>query len=119
MSQFFKPDELRCRCDRPDCDAVPMQFETMMIMDGVRREYGKPMHVNSAERCPYWNEKEGGSDTSDHLRGDALDIRVKNSTDRGVIMMIAIRHGFTAIGIPGGKFIHLGRRPGPLVVFGY
>jgi uncharacterized protein YcbK (DUF882 family) len=119
MSQFFKPEELACHCGRKDCDAVPIDMAALMALDGVRREYGKPMRISSATRCSVQNDKVGGSPNSDHLRGEAFDVLVKDAAERARIMVLALKHGFNSVGVPKAGFLHIGRRAGPLVVFGY
>lgn len=119
MSQFFKPEELRCGCGRPDCDAVPVDMAALMALDGLRREYGKPMRISSATRCQQHNDKVGGSPTSDHLRGEGFDILVKDAAERARIIVLALKHNFNAVGVPKAGFVHIGKRAGPLVIFGY
>lgn len=46
------------------------------ILDPLRKEYGKPIIVNSGYRCPALNEAVGGSKTSHHMLGLAADITV-------------------------------------------
>lgn len=44
------------------------------VLDPLREEYGKPIIVNSGYRCPALNKAVGGSPTSDHMTGCAVDI---------------------------------------------
>jgi uncharacterized protein YcbK (DUF882 family) len=44
------------------------------ILDPLRENYGKAIHVNSGYRCPALNEAVGGSKTSQHMKGMAADI---------------------------------------------
>lgn len=39
-----------------------------------RKWYGKPIKVNSFYRCTLLNEKVGGSATSQHVKGEAIDM---------------------------------------------
>ena len=120
MQRYFKPQEFRCRCDRGEkCDATQMDIETVMKLEGLRRELGEAMVITSADRCPYWNDKVGGSSTSYHLRGRAVDVQVKNGQHAGRILLLAVKHGFTGIGVSAGGFLHLDTREFPLTVFGY
>lgn len=116
--QFFKMEDFDCKCDRKDCDAVPMDMVTVMKLEGLRREFGEKMFVNSGTRCRYWNEKKNGSENSQHLLGKAVDIRCPNGGYLARLVMMAIRHGFTGIGVAKG-FVHLDTRPGEVVMFGY
>ena len=44
------------------------------VLDPLRREWGKPILVNSGYRCPALNKAVGGVASSQHLRGEAADI---------------------------------------------
>lgn len=44
------------------------------VLDPLREQYGKPIHVNSGFRCDALNKKVGGAATSQHVRGQAADI---------------------------------------------
>lgn len=119
MSVYFSDAELKCKCDRGDkCDAKPVDIETRMKAEGVRRELGEAMIVNSASRCHYWNEKVGGSQNSFHLKGMAIDVKTKNAAHAARIIMLAIKHGFKGIGV-AKSFVHLDTRDGELQIFGY
>ena len=45
-----------------------------LFLDGVRKQFGKPIRVNCAVRSPAVNSKVGGVSTSAHLKGMAADI---------------------------------------------
>lgn len=107
-SEFFQPLELKCRCQRPECDALPSVVpELLRRADDCRRRYGAPMIVTSGLRCPWWNERQGGKPDSEHLTGEALDIRCTTSVNRYALIDAAIMAGFRRIGL-AGNFIHLG-----------
>lgn len=44
------------------------------VLDPLREWYGKPLIVSSGFRCPALNEAVRGSDTSQHMSGQAADI---------------------------------------------
>lgn len=44
------------------------------VLDPLRTWYGKPIRVNSGFRCPALNKAVGGSNTSQHVAGQAADI---------------------------------------------
>ncbi len=117
---FFTDSELACRCGRPECDAVRMDMDTVFKLEGLRREFGQPMHVNSARRCEFWNRHPDvkGAKDSQHLYGRAIDIRVPNAVYAMRLFELARKHGFTGIGV-GKTFLHLDTRDGTPVLFGY
>lgn len=45
------------------------------VLDPLREAYGKPIVVTSGYRCPALNRAVGGSRTSQHLYGQAADIK--------------------------------------------
>ena len=61
--------------------------------------------INSGCRCEKHNEHVGGSKTSSHLLGLAVDIPVTSSRARFKTIKALIDAGFTRIGI-GASFIH-------------
>ena len=55
------------------------QLEAMKLVaeqcfEPLRRWYGKPLKINSFFRCTLLNEKVGGATTSQHSKGEAIDI---------------------------------------------
>ena len=53
-------------------DAVKALVET--VLQPLRDNWGKPLHINSGYRCPELNKAVGGSTTSAHRYGYAADI---------------------------------------------
>ena len=45
------------------------------VLDPLREAYGKPIIVSSGYRCPKLNAAVGGSASSQHVKGEAADIR--------------------------------------------
>jgi len=45
------------------------------VLDPLREAYGKPIIVTSGYRCPKLNAAVGGSASSQHVQGEAADIR--------------------------------------------
>lgn len=51
------------------------------LLQPVRNEWGKPMHINSGYRSAALNDIVGGALNSFHCRGLAADIRITTSTE--------------------------------------
>lgn len=49
--------------------------ELMEFLDGLRKEWGSPIRITSGYRCPQLNKKVGGSATSAHMIGYAVDMQ--------------------------------------------
>lgn len=50
------------------------------ILDPLREAYGKPIIVDSGYRCPQLNAAVGGAASSQHVKGEAADIRTLTDT---------------------------------------
>lgn len=55
-------------------DAIRLKTLIEKVLDPLREAYGKPIIVTSGYRCPALNKAVGGSPTSDHMKGCAVDI---------------------------------------------
>lgn len=81
--KWFKEKELCCKC----CGQLPPfareNIEALVenVLDPLRERYGKPIVVNSGYRCPKHNKEVGGVANSQHLRGEAADIRPADPND--------------------------------------
>lgn len=47
------------------------------VLEPLRVKYGEPFVINSGYRCPELNKEVGGVVTSQHTKGQACDVRVK------------------------------------------
>lgn len=54
------------------------------ILDILRNQVGKPVHINSGYRTPARNKAVGGAKYSYHMRGMAADIRVDGMTAKEI-----------------------------------
>ena len=50
------------------------------VLDPLREAYGKPIIVTSGFRCKALNKAVGGASNSQHLTGEAADIRTQSDT---------------------------------------
>ena len=81
--KWFKEMELSCKC----CGLLPPfareNIEALVedVLDPLRERYGKPIVVNSGYRCAKHNKEVGGVANSQHLRGEAADIRPADPKD--------------------------------------
>lgn len=58
-----------------------LQYGVDMVLDPLRRLYGKPIIITSGYRCPLLNQAVGGVKTSWHQRGCAADIHIESEQD--------------------------------------
>lgn len=91
---------------------------TLSVLQPLRDIYGKPMEINSGYRCPRLNAEVGGVPTSQHVKGEAADIKTGNQTESYRLARLAKTHPgiFREIDqlIVYETFIHIShRRIGP------
>jgi uncharacterized protein YcbK (DUF882 family) len=78
------------------------------LAESLRDRLGRPILVTSGYRCQRHNREVGGSPTSRHMAGRALDMAAAES-EQGEIAAHAKAVGFTEIISGGGKgYAHLG-----------
>lgn len=90
IKHFDKKELIRCYRDEGRCKEcklaqavvrLPYGIEDSVmalvedVLEPVRVRLGKPIVVNSGFRCPLHNRTVGGATGSQHMRGEAADIR--------------------------------------------
>ena len=76
--KWFKLDEFKCRCCESNGTLQAVSNTKALVenvLDPARERYGGPVTVNSGYRCVKHNREVGGVAVSQHLRGEAADIR--------------------------------------------
>ena len=58
-----------------DVKVIENLNNTITRMEDIRTRFGKPIYINSGYRCPELNQKVGGKPNSQHLKGEAADLR--------------------------------------------
>lgn len=88
--RYFTPEEFRCKCGGRYCSGYPaqMQEKTLRVADAVREHFGLPVQVVSGLRCGEWNRIQGGVENSQHLYGEAADIRISGVTARQLLAFL-------------------------------
>ena len=63
------------------CNVIPssevrnaIEALVLNVLQPLRDNWGKPLHINSGYRCPELNRAVGGKPTSQHLKGEAADV---------------------------------------------
>ena len=82
------------------------------VLDPLRELYGRPIRVTSGYRCPKLNRLVGGSPNSQHMRGEAADIRpvIGNEADLPELARILIANGKFDQLILYPTFIHVSHK---------
>ena len=75
---YFKRNEMRCKCGNRYCNGFPAEPQQLLmeLADRARKHFGAPAHVVSGLRCSRWNQIQGGVANSQHMYGEAMDIRI-------------------------------------------
>ena len=78
----FKREEMRCKCGGRYCNGFPAEPQQLLmeLADRAREYFGRPAHVVSGLRCSRWNAIQGGVANSQHMYGEAMDIRIGGVT---------------------------------------
>lgn len=66
-----------------------MKYCCEKILEPVRAHFGKPVTINSSYRCPALNVAVGGSKTSQHVNGQAIDFEIMGISNKVVADWIA------------------------------
>lgn len=101
--EFFSWDEVTrtSRGPNPMPDDAKLRFEVLHdeILDPLRRHLKRPVNISSGFRSPAVNKAVGGSKTSRHLTGEAVDIKVNGVSPEAVAATIV------ALGLPYDQVI--------------
>lgn len=75
LSTHFKRSEFACKCG---CGFSDINQHLIDVLEDVRGHFNAPVIINSGCRCERHNRAVGGKPHSQHVLGNAADIRVKN-----------------------------------------
>jgi len=105
----FPPHEMQCR----HCGAVKVRKSAMDRLTLLRSHAGDlPMHVNSAYRCPAYNQQISSTGpTGPHTLGGSFDLQVHRGR-AWTVMRAAMNVGFSGIGVAQkgatrSRFLHV------------
>ena len=102
ISKNFNLKEFDCKCG---CNTVKVDSELVGRLQELREKIGKPIIITSGYRCPTHNKRVDGSQTSQHMRGKAVDIKVSGMTAKE-LAKLGEQLGFDGIGTYS-NFVHL------------
>lgn len=112
LSKNFNSSEFMCK-GASCCSTGLIDKKLVDILQKIRDHFGQPVTINSAYRCAEHNKKVGGSSGSYHTKGQAADIKVKN-TAPAAVAKYAESIGVLGIGLyetdADGYFVHIDTR---------
>ena len=91
--KYFRKEEFECRC----CGGLPAEAKANIealvenVLDPARERLGMPIIVNSGYRCPKHNAEVGGVPNSQHMRGEAADLRIDGNPE--VLARVIVENG--------------------------
>ena len=93
--RYFTRAEFKCKCGGQYCDGYPaeMQESGVKIADAAREHFGKPAYVISGLRCKQWNSHEGGVANSQHMYGEAIDLRIDDVSAEELRQFVSAQPG--------------------------
>lgn len=97
MARCFRENGARCReCPlKQPADKLPAGCEENLgalvenVLEPARAAYGKPIYVNSGNRCSIHNAAVGGASSSQHMRGEAADLRIDGKPEMLARIIVA------------------------------
>ncbi|GAH37806.1 unnamed protein product [marine sediment metagenome] len=99
----FDVEEMKCKCG---CGLIIVSRALLRKLAAARIIFDGPIRITSWCRCEDHNKAEGGSSTSSHLYGEAVDLECNNSYRRFILLNALLKAGFTRIGL-NVDYIHV------------
>lgn len=110
LTKNFSIKEFACGCG---CGLSDINNYLVTLLQKARDIHPTPIRITSGIRCPQHNRNVGGSESSSHLAGLAVDIACPNSRTRYTLLKALVEH-FERIGI-ADNFIHVDIDPAKVV----
>ena len=99
INEYFKYSEFDCKCGKCERPKGVPSDELIEILTTIRKHYNQPVIINSGYRCEAHNKKVGGSPNSQHFKGSAVDITVKNTPTESVWEYVLRKWGDKPLGL--------------------
>lgn len=97
LSKNFTSLEFDCH-GNGCCSSTKVDSKLVDYLQQIRNYFGKAVSINSGYRCPKHNANVGGASRSNHMDGEAADIRVEGKTPIE-IARVAEKLGILGIGV--------------------
>lgn len=104
MSAFKAYNAVDFKCKR--CLRNEIDHAIVSMCNKIFEITGRYYKINSGYRCSVHNKAVGGSNTSSHLKGWAVDLETENSVTRFLLLKALFQLNITRIGIYP-TFIHI------------
>ncbi len=107
----FRREEFRCTCAGRGCGGFPAEPSEQLVRnaEAARKHFGSPADVSSGVRCPLRNsELPGSAANSLHLRGRAMDFRVRGVDSGALLAFVRTLPGVDEAYAIDEHFVHMG-----------
>ena len=101
--------KLLCTCGHPDCDKRSVKQWVLDRVQLVRDDANRPLTITSGGRCPHHEDELHRSKPADHQNCVCVDVFYATVKERNELMVLAGRHGATAVAA-GKNFVHMAWR---------
>lgn len=111
--RYFNREEFRCTCGGRGCNGFPAKPVERLIRnaEAARIHFGAIADVSSGVRCVLRNsELPGSAANSLHLRGKAMDFRVRGVSARDLCAYVKTLPDVDEAYAIDGQFVHMGVR---------
>lgn len=95
ISEHFSRHELACKCG---CGFDGFNPDLLPVLEDVRQHFSASVVIDCACRCPAHNKAVGGGSHSQHLLGNAADIKVTGVSPDVVATFLEHAHPDGGIG---------------------
>lgn len=110
ISEHFSRDEFACQCL---CGFDSVDVELLNVLEELRNHFGKPIRITSGNRCRTHNNEIGGAISSQHTKGLAADIQVRDTSSVEVYEYLDSKYP-NKYGLGKYNFwTHIDVKPGP------
>ena len=109
--RYFTREEFRCTCGGRGCNGFPAEPAERLIRnaEAARQHFGAVADVSSGVRCALRNsELPGSAANSLHLRGKALDFRVRGISAAELCAYVKQLPGVDEAYCIDNQFVHMG-----------
>ena len=108
LSPHFKTEEFCCKCGKCG-NECKINLDLINALEELRDGVDKPIIILSGYRCPNSNKMANGVSHSQHLLGNAADIRIPGFTLQQMYEAAKRVFAFSdgGIGVYDGNFLHV------------
>jgi len=106
LSDNFSSKEFKCNCSNSSCKEQKISVLLIEKLQKVRKKLGQSIKITSGYRCEQHNIDIGGAKQSQHINGNAADIKC-NDMDK---LDTLCNEEFMSIGDDKPVFLHVDTR---------